>query len=93
MKPILSMKDGEVHPVERPRSRPRGIRRLRELASQMAPVSRMGIIYSTDRQMADELRQGFGDMLPVDQIITARFGSSVGTYVGPNAVGLALTQA
>ncbi len=93
VKPILGMKDGEVHPVERPRSRPRGIRRLRELALQMAPVSQLGVIYSTDRQMADDLRQGLGDMLPVDQIITARFGSSVGTYVGPNAVGLALTQA
>ena len=93
VKPILGMRDGEVHPVERPRSRQRGITRLRELAEQMAPVSQLAVIYSTEAQMADDLRRSIGDMLPGDQIITARFGSALGTYVGPNAVGVALTQA
>ncbi len=93
VKPILGMKDGEVHPVERPRSRQRGIRRLRELASQMAPVSQLAVIYSTERQEAEDLKQGFSDLLPGDQIITARFGSALGVYVGPHAVGVALTQA
>ena len=93
VKPILGMRDGEVHPVERPRSRQRGIRRLRELAYEMAPVRQLAVIYSTESQMADELRHGFGDMLPEGEIITARFGSALGTYVGPNAVGVALTQA
>ena len=93
VKPILGMQDGEVHPVERPRSRQRGIRRLRELAAQMAPVRQMAVIYSTELQEAEDLKQGFSDLLPDDQIITARFGSALGVYVGPHAVGVALTQA
>ena len=93
VKPILGMQDGEVHPVERPRSRQRGIRRLRELAAQMAPVRQMAVIYSTELQEAEDLKQGFSDLLPGDQIITARFGSALGVYVGPHAVGVALTQA
>ena len=93
VKPILGMQDGEVHPVERPRSRQRGIRRLRELAVQMAPVRQMAVIYSTELQEAEDLKQGFSDLLPDDQIITARFGSALGVYVGPHAVGVALTQA
>lgn len=93
VKPILGMQDGEVHPVERPRSRQRGIRRLRELAAQMAPVRQMAVIYSTELQEAEDLKQGFSDLLPGDRIITARFGSALGVYVGPHAVGVALTQA
>ena len=93
VKPILGMKDGEVHPVERPRSRQRGLRRLRELAAQMAPVRQLAVIYSTELQEAEDLKQGFSDLLPDDQIITARFGSALGVYVGPHAVGVALTQA
>ena len=92
VKPILGMRDGEVHPVERPRSHQRGIRRLLELTSQMAPLRQLALIYSTDSQMAEELRQGFRDILPDYKIITARFGSALGTYIGPNAVGVALTQ-
>ena len=59
----------------------------------MAPIRQLAVIYSTESQMADELRHGFGDMLPDGEIITTRFGSALGTYVGPNAVGVALTQA
>ena len=59
----------------------------------MAPVRQLAVIYSTESQMAEELRDGFGDLLPDGEIITARFGSALGTHVGPNAVGVALTQA
>ena len=93
VKPILGIQDGEVHPVERPRSRQRGLRRLRELTSQMAPVKQLAVIYSTEISEAEDLKQSFSDLLPGDQIVTARFGSALGVYVGPNAVGVALTQA
>ena len=93
VKPILGLHDGEVHPIERPRSRQRGIRRLRELASQMAPVKQLAVIYSTEAQEAEDLKQGFSDLLSGDHIVTARFGSALGVYVGPNAIGVALTQA
>ena len=93
VKPILGLRDGEALPIARPRSRARGMRQLLELAQGMAPVRRLAVIYSTEPQRAEELRQGLTDLLPGDQIITARFGPALGTYIGPNAVGLALAQA
>ena len=48
VKPILRLHDGEAHPVERPRSRDRAMRRLVELAQDLAPVRRLAVIYSTD---------------------------------------------
>ena len=93
VKPILGLRDGEALPIARPRSRARGMRQLLDLAQGMAPVRQLAVIYSTEPQRAEELRQGLTDLLPGDQIITARFGPGLGTYVGPNAVGLALAQA
>ena len=90
VKPILGMYDGEVMPLERPRNLQRGMRRLAELARGVAPVKSMGVVYSTDQSMADRLRADLSDLLPESETMTARFGSALGTYVGPNAVGVAL---
>ena len=93
VKPILTLVDGEVHPLERPRNHQRAMRRLAEMTREKAPAARLGVIYSTDEQWAAELRTSLSDLLPEDQIITARFGPALGTYVGPRAVGVALTAA
>ena len=93
VKPILGVRDGQVHPIERPRSRQRGMVRLAELARQSAPVRQLAVIYSTDLEMAHRLRQDLADLLPKDQVVVARFGAALGTYIGPNAVGVALTRA
>ena len=93
VKPILGVRDGQVHPVERPRSRQRGMARLAELARQLAPVRQLAVIYSTDLEMAHRLRQDLAGLLPEDQVVVSRYGAAVGTYIGPNAVGVALTRA
>jgi DegV family protein with EDD domain len=93
VKPILKLQDGEVHPVERPRNLERGIRRLAELAREYAPLRQLGVIYSTDPERAAELKRTLSDLLPQDKIVTSRFGPALGTYVGPRALGIALTRA
>ena len=93
VKPILRLQDGEVHPVERPRNRDRALRRLVELAQDLGPVRRLSVIHSTDPQRMGALKQELTGLLPADQIIEARFGSTLGTYIGPDALGVAITQA
>ena len=92
VKPILRLQDGEAHPVERPRNRERAMRRLVELAQDLAPVRRVAVIYSTDPERMAALKQNLTGLLPADQIIEARFGSSLGTYIGPDALGVAVSQ-
>ena len=92
VKPILRLQDGEAHPVERPRNRERAMSRLVELAQELAPVRRLAVIYSTDPYRMVELKQGLTGILPADQIIESRFGSTLGTYIGPDALGVAVTQ-
>ena len=92
VKPILKLQDGEAHPVERPRNRDRAVRRVLELVRELAPVRQLAVIHNTDPGRAAELREQLSDLLPADQVISARFGPTLGTYLGPNALGVALTQ-
>ena len=93
VKPILTLVDGEVHPLERPRNHQRAMRRLLELTREKGTVTKLGVIYSTDEQWAADLRGSLSDLVSEDQIVTARFGPALGTYVGPRAVGVAVTTA
>lgn len=92
VKPILGVQDGEVMPIERPRNLQRGMRRVAELAKDLAPVKQLAVIYSTDRGKAVELRIALSDLLPEAEIIISRYGAVLGTYIGPNAVGVALIR-
>ena len=93
VKPILTLVDGEVHPLERPRNHQRAMRRLIELTREKGQPVRLGVIYSTEQEWATEIRSSLSDLLPEEEIVTARFGPALGTYVGPRAVGVALTVA
>ena len=91
VKPILTLANGEVHPVERPRTRAKALDHLGELVRQHGTPERLAVIYSTEPLAAQELCQSFSDLVPQEQIILARFSPVLGTYVGPNALGVAMS--
>ena len=92
VKPILTVQDGEVHPVERPRSRERGKARLIELVRNLAPVRQINISYSTDRVQALAVRAELAEMVDPEHLIESRFGPVLGTYLGPDALGVTVAQ-
>ena len=92
VKPILSVRDGEVHPVERPRSMERAKNRLIEMVRDLAPVRQLNVSYSTDRVQALALRAELAELVDPEHLIESRFGPTLGTYLGPNALGVAVTQ-
>lgn len=92
VKPILTVQDGEVHPVERPRSRERGRARIVELIRDLAPVRQINISYSTDRVQALAVRAELAEMVDPEHLYESRFGPVLGTYLGPNALGVSVAQ-
>ncbi len=88
IKPILSVQDGEVVPLERVRTRVRAIERLHELLEEHLPASEIGIIHSTTPDEARKLSERVGKIQPGKEVYLARFGPVLGTYVGPGAVGI-----
>ncbi len=92
VKPILTIRDGEAHPLERTRNRDRAMRRIVELAQEKAPVRQLAVIYSTEREQAEALRDNLSGLLAPEKVVVARFGPILGTYLGPGAIGVALQK-
>ncbi len=90
VKPILMCRDGEAAPVERPRTRQKGLEKMVELVRGRGPASSLAIVHSTTPDEAEALKELFGDLVPTEEIVMARFGPVVGTYLGPGALGLSV---
>ena len=90
VKPILMIKDGEAHPVERVRTREKGLQKLVEIMRGLAPAKHLAVLHSTTPDDAEALRGRLGDVAPQEGIVMARFGPVVGTYLGPGALGVSL---
>jgi DegV family protein with EDD domain len=90
IKPILSVRDGEAHPLERVRTRERALDRLVEIVKEYAPLKALAVIHSTTPEEAEALRQRLSPLAPDIDILMGRFGPIVGTHLGPGALGVAL---
>jgi len=88
VKPILSVRDGEVAPVERVRTMSSALRRLVELVGAEGPLERVGVMHGDSPANAalveDQLHMRYPD-LSVDR---GELGPVVGTHGGPGVIGV-----
>jgi DegV family protein with EDD domain len=92
MKPILALRDGEVHPEERVRTKRRAVQRLFEIAASHPHVRELAVAYSTNPEDAHDLRQRLAKVMPHLNIWVARFGPVLGTHGGPGVLGVGLLE-
>ena len=91
VKPIITVQEGVVHEFGKERTRARGLARMQEFAQQQAPLEEASVMYTTSNAGLEGLIGALDDALPEGKSpIIARMGPALGTYVGPNAVGLAV---
>ena len=90
IKPMMIVRDGEVHPLGKARTFPRALAKMKQTAREFAPIESLAVMHSTTPQFAEEI----ADMLPggTEPHVT-RFGPALGVYAGPGAIGIALLQA
>ncbi len=93
VKPILSVRDGEVSPVERVRTMNSALRRLVELVVAMGPVERLGVIDGDAGRNAAEVARQLQTQFPELTIDRGELGPVVGTHGGPGLVGVAVLLA
>jgi DegV family protein with EDD domain len=93
IRPILTVADGEVAPLERARTRGRAMERLLELMAEEAqgrPFRHVGVLHADAPEVADHLRrlvqERFG--VPDSLFLEVEIGPVIGTYTGPGAFGL-----
>ena len=88
IKPLLTIQDGEVHPLERVRTRGKGVARLVQLVQEAAPLQSMAVLYTTTEDEARALAERLSPCVPSGDVIVGRLGTVVGTYAGPGLLGV-----
>ena len=88
IKPMISLRDGEVVPLERVRTRAKSTARIYELLEQHLPAREIAVVYSTDREEADMMMKRVAGLGGGQSAYLARFGPVLGTYVGPNSLAV-----
>jgi DegV family protein with EDD domain len=93
IKPIIEVRHGEVlPPVEMMRTRGRGLERLVELATEIAPFEELAVVHARAPQLAETLLDHLAALHPRAQIVCGEVGVTIGTYAGPGAVGFICVQ-
>ena len=93
IKPMIIVRDGEVHPLGRARTFPKALARMKETARAFAPADSLAVMYSTTPDVARGVADDLRDMLPGgSEPYIARFSPALGVYAGPGAIGIALIQ-
>jgi DegV family protein with EDD domain len=84
--PIIGLKDGEVYPVARERSRAKAIDYLYDFATSFGDVEGLAVEYATDPDEANKLVQRFRSVYPQVSIYLSRTSPAIGTYTGPGLI-------
>jgi DegV family protein with EDD domain len=93
VKPILSVRDGEVAPVERVRTMNGALRRLVELAVGLGRAERVGVVDGDSDTNATEGARQLAVHYPDLTIDRGELGPVVGTHGGPGVVGVGVLLA
>ncbi|MCY4653490.1 MAG: DegV family EDD domain-containing protein, partial [Dehalococcoidia bacterium] len=89
IKPMIILRNGEVDNFAKERTRRKAVSRLQRAAGEFGSVESLSVMYSTSRDEAEHLAETLRPTVSGDTIV-ARFGPALGTYVGPNALGVSL---
>ncbi len=89
VKPILSLKDGEIIPVTQVNSRSKGTAKLLDFVSNTKDIEEVGICYTTLRDEANDIASRVSAISKANIIIT-QVGPGLGAHGGPGGMGIAL---
>lgn len=91
VKPIVGLKDGEVVPVEQPRTRSKAYARVAQLLAEQGKIEHVSIAESSEdvgHQLADAIKTTYHGDLPI-----YRLGAVLGTHTGPGTAAIAYVVA
>jgi DegV family protein with EDD domain len=92
VKPILSLRDGEVHPEERARTKGQALERLSRICLSRGPIAELALGYSTTPQEVERLRQSLTAALPDVNCYVTRIGPVLGAHGGPGVIGVGILE-
>jgi len=92
VKPVLTLKDGEVAPMTRLRSMAKAADYLYNHIARVSHVEALAVEYATTPNEADVLVARLGAIYPVDSIYKSVVSPVLGTYTGPNVLAVSFIE-
>jgi DegV family protein with EDD domain len=88
VKPILTMKEGEMAPLTRMRSKAAGMDYLYNSITAMSEITGMAVEHTTNLEDAEALVERLSAVYPKEKIYRSTISPVVGTYAGPGALAV-----
>jgi DegV family protein with EDD domain len=92
VKPLLTLREGDLSLMGVARTKAKAMERLYEFARGFSKVKEIAVAYTTThdeaKALADRIKAGFPDV----PLYLTRVGSSLGTHAGPGAMGVAVRE-
>jgi DegV family protein with EDD domain len=86
VKPMLTLKDGEVIPAGQVRTRAKGIDKLIEFGQNAKNIQDLAVVHSTTPGEAQNLAKELGPAFDRKRIRMSRVGPALGVHMGPGAL-------
>jgi DegV family protein with EDD domain len=92
VKPMITLKDGEVVPAGQVRTRAKGIDKLLEFGQNAKNIQDLAVVHSTTPGEAQNLAKELGPKFDRKRIRMSRVGPALGVHVGPGALIVAIRE-
>ncbi len=91
VKPIISLKDGAVVPLEQPRTRSKAYARVAQIVTESQPIEQLAVAESNEevgQQLAEMLKTVYQGAIP-----RYKLGAALGTHTGPGTAAAVIVSA
>jgi DegV family protein with EDD domain len=92
VKPLITVRDGEIVPAGQARTRSKGVERLFDFVKIALNIQELAIVHSTTPDEAGLLRERIGSIFDKRRIHLARLGPALGAHFGPGTLIVALRE-
>ncbi len=91
VKPLLQLENGQVEPLEQPRSRAKALKRLLEIVEERADHQplHVSVLHAEAPEDAAEMKKEILERFEVKEFVMTEIGPVIGVHSGPNALGIA----
>jgi len=88
VKPLLTLRDGELHPVGNVRTRAKGIERLSDFVKNALGIQELAVIHTTTPDEANGLKDRLSSLVENSRLHMAQLGPALGVHAGPGLLAV-----
>jgi len=92
VKPMITLKEGEVVPAGQTRSRSKGIERLFSFVESTSNIEDLAIAYNTTPDEAQALAERLGSLFTKEAVRVVRLGTTLGVHMGPGGLAVGIRE-